>query len=69
MAVSRGVAKFLPGFLLRYAQKLRFPHLFLLVVVLFIVDFFVPDPVPFLDEIMLGCLTLLFSAWKRRDRE
>ena len=53
---------------LAYASRLRFPTLFLIALALFVIDLVVPDPVPFLDEIMLGLLTLLFASWrKRRD--
>lgn len=53
---------------LAYASRLRFPTLFLITLVLFGIDVVVPDPVPFIDEIMLGLLTLLFASWrKRRD--
>jgi len=33
---------------------------------LFVVDLVIPDPVPFLDEILLGVVTLLLSRWKAR---
>jgi hypothetical protein len=54
--------------LLAYASRLRFPTLFLITAGLFAVDLLVPDPIPFVDEIMLGLGTLLFASWrKRRD--
>jgi hypothetical protein len=28
----------------------------------------VPDPIPFVDELMLGIGTLLFAAWKNRRK-
>lgn len=64
MRMPRVLVAILPGFLLRYAQSLRFPQLFLLAAVLLCVDFFIPDPVPFLDEIMLTVVTLIFSRLK-----
>lgn len=66
MAVSRLIAKILPGALLGFAQRLRFPQLFLLALGLFVVDLLLPDFIPLLDEILLGILTLLLAAWKRR---
>ncbi|MDP5239711.1 DUF6116 family protein [Uliginosibacterium sp. 31-16] len=66
MAVARLIAKVLPGALLGFAQRLRFPHLFLLVLGLFVFDLFLPDFIPFIDEILLGLLTLLLAAWKQR---
>lgn len=52
--------------LLAYAGRLRFPTLFLITLGLFAVDLVVPDPIPFLDEIMLGLGTLLFASWRNR---
>ncbi len=46
--------------------NLRFPGLFALLLVLTVADFFVPDPIPFLDEIVLALLTALFALWKDR---
>lgn len=60
------LVKILPGVLLRHAQRLRFPHLFLLFLGLLVVNVLVPDPMPFIDELILAVITLLFSAWKRR---
>jgi hypothetical protein len=54
--------------LLAYAGRLRFPTLFLITLSLFVIDLVVPDPIPFVDEILLGLGTLLFASWrKRRD--
>jgi len=52
--------------LLTWAGKLRFPTLFKLVAALFVVDMFVPDFIPFADEILLGLGTLLLANWKKR---
>ena len=54
------------GPVLAYASRLRFPTLFLITGVLFIVDVIIPDFVPFADEILLGLGTLLLSTWKKR---
>lgn len=51
----------------RVAGRLRFPTLFLLTAVLFVVNLLVPDPLPFVDEILLGLATLMLGAWKDRD--
>lgn len=48
--------------------RLRFPTLFLIFALLFGVDLVVPDVIPFLDEIGLAVLTLLFGLWKSRRR-
>ena len=52
--------------LLAYAGRLRFPTLFLVALTLFAIDMVVPDPIPFVDEILLGLSTLLFASWRRR---
>ena len=52
--------------LLAHASRLRFPTLFPITATLFAIDFVVPDPIPFVDEILLGLGTLLFASWRRR---
>lgn len=52
--------------LLSWARKLRFPTLFKLTAVLFVISIVVPDPIPALDEILLGLVTLLLASWKKR---
>ncbi len=49
-----------------WLSRLRSWQLFTLAAVLFVADLLVPDPIPFIDEIMLGLTTLLLSRWKRR---
>jgi hypothetical protein len=50
----------------RFAAGLRFPTLFKIVAALFVVDFFVPDLVPFYDEILLALGTVLLGSLKAR---
>lgn len=54
---------------LRWAGRLRHPTLFKLTAAAFALSVVLsPDPIPFLDEIVLGLATLLFANWKdRRD--
>lgn len=52
--------------LLAFAARLRYPWLFALTAGLFVLDLFVPDLVPFFDEILLGLLTLLVGSRKKR---
>jgi hypothetical protein len=54
------------GFVESFASQLRFPQLFWLTLIVFIVDLLVPDFIPFADEVLLGLATLLFGSWKRR---
>jgi hypothetical protein len=60
------VKKSLPGIVLRYAARLRFPTLFLLTAVLFTVNLFVPDTIPFVDEILLGLVTILLGSLRQK---
>lgn len=68
-AIPAFLVRLLPGVLLRYAQGLRFPVLFLLMAGAFVVDLLLPDFIPFLDEILLGLATLALAAWKRRKED
>lgn len=52
--------------LLNWARKLRYPTLFKLTAALFAFSVLVPDPFPFVDEILLGLGTLLLANWKNR---
>ena len=54
--------------LLGWAGKLRFPTLFALTAILFVVSLLLPDPIPFLDEILFGMGTLLLASWKKRKK-
>jgi len=40
--------------------------LVVLCALLFVVDLVIPDPVPFVDELLLGAATLLLSRWRQR---
>ncbi|MGH8075272.1 MAG: DUF6116 family protein [Lysobacter sp.] len=58
--------------LLGWARKLRYPTLFKVTALVFVVNVFVPDMIPFVDEILLGLGTLLLANLKDRkgsDRE
>jgi hypothetical protein len=52
--------------LLSWAGKLRFPVLFKLTAALFLITLVLPDPIPFVDEILFGFSTLLLASWKKR---
>ena len=51
--------------LLVFAGKLRFRTLFLVTAALFALDTVTPDPIPFIDEILLGMGTLLLAALRK----
>lgn len=50
-----------------WARGLRYPTLFKVTAALFAITLFIPDPVPFVDEILFGLGTLLLANWKRRS--
>jgi hypothetical protein len=52
----------------RFGRRLRFPHLLLITGLLLALDLVLPDGLPFIDEVVLALLTLLFASWKNGDR-
>ncbi|MFO0688127.1 MAG: DUF6116 family protein [Myxococcota bacterium] len=53
----------------RYGARLRYPHLLLLAGAAFALDLVLPDGLPFLDELVLGLMTLLFATWRNGRAE
>lgn len=52
----------------RFASGLKYPYLFALLLIVFLVDLIFPDPIPFADEIIFGLLAVLFGTWRDRRR-
>ncbi len=50
----------------RFASRLRYPYLFVLLLVLFLLDLVIPDAIPFVDEALLALLTVLVGSWGNR---
>jgi len=48
------------------ARRLRFPTLFALAALLFVADLLVPDFLPFIDEILLGLLTVMLGMLREK---
>ena len=48
-----------------WAHKLRFPWLLLLTAALFGINLAIPDPIPFIDEIVLGLATVILGRWRK----
>lgn len=63
MEISR---KILASVLGERARQLRYPTLVLVTALVFLVDLVVPDLLPFVDEALLGLLTLLLGAIRER---
>jgi uncharacterized protein DUF6116 len=55
------------GLVSRLFGHLRFPQLFAVLAGLLLLDLVLPDPIPFLDEIILAVLTMVVGSWKVRD--
>lgn len=53
----------------RYVSNLRFPKLLAITAALFVIDLFFPDVVPFIDEILLGLISLLLASLKKGRSE
>lgn len=52
--------------LLVWLGRLSYPRLFVVAGLLFVVNLFIPDPIPFFDELLLGLGTLLLANFKNR---
>jgi hypothetical protein len=50
----------------QFAASLRFPYLVLFTASIFLVDLFIPDIVPFADEIILALVTLALTSFKKK---
>jgi hypothetical protein len=56
------------SWVMRYASRLRFPKLFALAGLVFVLDFVIPDTIPFVDEILLGLITLLLANLRKPNK-
>lgn len=54
------------GPLMGFASRLRFPTLFFMALGLWAINMVIPDPLPLIDEIVMGLLTLMLATWKTR---
>jgi hypothetical protein len=59
----------LTGPVLAYASRMRFPTLFKVTLGLMLLSWLVPDPIPFLDEIVTALATLMFAAWRTGPKD
>jgi hypothetical protein len=51
---------------LLFLARLRFPQLFLVTATLFVLDLLIPDMIPFVDEILLGLVSMLLASVRKR---
>ena len=52
----------IPKFIRRFLERRRFPTLMMLGGLLFIVNLLIPDPIPFVDEILLLIATIAIGS-------
>ena len=52
-----------------YLESLRFPWLLLLATVLFFVNLFIPDALPFIGEILLALVAIILGRLKRKPKQ
>ena len=53
------------GPIMGYARRLRFPTLFFITLGLWGLNMVIPDPIPLIDEIVMGLVTLMLATWKK----
>jgi len=53
--------------LLEWARTLRYPTLFKLTAALFAINLLVPDPLPLVDELVLGLITAILASRKNQQ--
>lgn len=69
MAIGKLARGGVAGVVLRWASSLRFPVMAILTAILFVVNLFVPDAIPFVDEILMGLVALLFANLRKRPEK
>ena len=50
-----------------FFSQLRFPYLFAVTAIVFLLDLFIPDLVPMADEILLGLGAMLLARIKKKQ--
>lgn len=54
----------------RWLRRRRFPTLLKITATVFFVNLFIPDPIPLIDDLLLGLATLTLASMRRpRGRE
>ncbi len=53
--------------LFEFFSQLRFPYLFAITAIVFLLDLFIPDLVPMADEILLGLGAMLLSRIRKKQ--
>jgi hypothetical protein len=66
MAIGKLAQGGLAGVVLRWASRLRFPYLFALTAILFVLNLFIPDVIPLADELLMGLVAVLFASLRKK---
>lgn len=53
------------GPIMGFASRLKFPTLFAITLGLWALNMIIPDPLPLVDEIVMGLVTLMLATWKK----
>ena len=53
--------------LFEFFSELRFPYLFAITTIVFLLDLFIPDLVPMADEILLGLGAMLLARIRKKQ--
>ena len=64
MVIPKGAAT---GPILGFLSRLRFPYLFAITLILFVLNVIIPDIIPFADELLLGLLALLLGSLRKKN--
>ncbi len=54
---------------LSFANTLKFKNLFFIIICLFVINLFVPDFIPFIDEIILGLIAIILANLKKERQQ
>jgi len=57
------------GVIVGWASRLRFPYLFLLTAILFVLNLFIPDVLPLADELIMGLVTVLLASLRKKPAQ
>ncbi len=52
----------------RFLERRRFPTLFLILAGLFGANLLIPDPIPFIDELIMLVVTVIVGAFRQRRK-
>jgi len=58
----------LPGFIRRFLERRRYPTLMLIAAALFLINVFVPDPLPIIDEVLMLIATIAIGSLRKRKK-